>query len=185
MTELFCASPVYSTVLPTAARGCINAGSVLGISPKSTVLHHSDMENKAVRRQNLLLVVRQIGGNQAELARLLKCTPGYISQLLNEWQGRGMGSVFARRVEAALGKKKGWMDVFRPEDWEGSENMATLPSAPSQGAPSARAQWLASEIDGLTESSVEAVMSLVERLKSLEFHPPRPVKGGKSLHIRK
>lgn len=69
------------------------------------------MENKEIRRANMLALADQNGGLQG-LADKTKTDAKYLSQVKNRWQGRGMGDDVARRIEEELGKERGWMDTL-------------------------------------------------------------------------
>lgn len=68
------------------------------------------MENKEIRRANMLLLAEQLGSLEA-LAEKTKTAAKYLSQVKNRWNGRGMGDDVARRIEAHMRKPRGWMDV--------------------------------------------------------------------------
>ena len=76
----------------------------------SELLNGNLMENKEIRRANMLALADQHGGLQA-LADATKTDAKYLSQVKNRWKGRGMGDDVARRIEEALGKPRGWMDA--------------------------------------------------------------------------
>ncbi|KDC59282.1 peptidase S24-like protein [Bordetella bronchiseptica MBORD595] len=70
-----------------------------------------------IRRDNLRLIERQFGGSTAAVARMVEMSP---SQFANLREGakdsktgkrRGMRKETARRIEAAVGKPDGWLDV--------------------------------------------------------------------------
>lgn len=67
------------------------------------------MENKEIRRANMLWLAEQHGGLQA-LADATKTSAKYLSQVKTRWQGRGMGDKVAEQIEDALKKGRGWMD---------------------------------------------------------------------------
>jgi len=73
-----------------------------------------------VRLQNLDVLVEE-AGSAAELARRSQSDPSYISQIRTRaTYGRGVtrrvGEKFARRLEEAMGKPRGWMDALRSGD---------------------------------------------------------------------
>lgn len=69
-----------------------------------------------VRRENLGIIVREVGGNRA-LADLLGRSESQVSQLLNgskhfkSNKQRGMRKETARKIEQAVGKPIGWLDI--------------------------------------------------------------------------
>lgn len=65
------------------------------------------MDNKAIRRKNLLDLEREFG-TLAALAEATGSADRHLSQMKNGT--RGMGDRVARRFEARLGKPRGWMD---------------------------------------------------------------------------
>jgi SOS-response transcriptional repressor LexA len=71
------------------------------------------MENKEVRRANMLLLVKEIGSLKA-LGDKTDTPPAYLSQIKNRANQRGMGDEIARRIERKLGKPSGWMDNLQP-----------------------------------------------------------------------
>lgn len=125
-------------------------------------------EIRETRLRNLTVVVQECGG-QAELAKRIDTDPSYISQLLNSWEGRGMGTTLARKIEVALGKPPGWMDTQHPELWSDS-HMGKAAGRPlvREGDKSAQLTWLETEQRKLSDKSLTAVMTLVEHLRSLE-----------------
>lgn len=124
-------------------------------------------EIRETRRRNLSVVVQECGG-QAALADRIGTDASYVSQLMNEWEGRAMGPSFARKIEAALKKPRGWMDTQHPELW--SANMAKAAGRPLVIAPdkSAQLSWLENEQSQLSGTSLSAVMNLVEHLRKIE-----------------
>lgn len=83
----------------------------------SNLLFNAGMENKEVRRQNLLMLAKQHGSLRA-LGDAVEVPPAYLSQLKNRANGRTMGDDLARRIEAKLEKPLGWMDA---PQWKMSE----------------------------------------------------------------
>ena len=74
-----------------------------------------------IRRSNLLLLIEEYSGIQAEVARLAKTAPAHISQIVTRFvRPNGnmaiIGSKLARKFEAGCGKPKGWMDVLHNDD---------------------------------------------------------------------
>lgn len=74
------------------------------------------MTIKETRHANLLLLVKQAGGNKSEVARCARTTPTYINDIINGAKTpagtiRGVGDALARRLESGFEKKEGWMDV--------------------------------------------------------------------------
>ena len=57
------------------------------------------MDIGEIRLRNLLALMESRGQSQAEFARQVGSDSGYISQILNRWDGRQMDSHFARRIE--------------------------------------------------------------------------------------
>jgi SOS-response transcriptional repressor LexA len=80
--------------------------------PSSPLFNGNPMENKEIRRANMLAMAEELGGLQA-LSDRTKVDAKYLSQVKNRWQGRGMGDEVARRIEIALEKPRGWMDALR------------------------------------------------------------------------
>lgn len=78
------------------------------------------MENKQIRRQNLLILVAEFK-TIAALADHTLIAAAYLSQLLNQAPSanktpRGMGSKTARKIEKKCGKPNGWMDTIHSDD---------------------------------------------------------------------
>jgi hypothetical protein len=90
------------------------------------------MENKEIRRANMLALADQFGGLQG-LADKTKTDAKYLSQVKNRWQGRGMGDDVARRIEEALGKPRGWMDTVQTGATFGSARVGARSRSPSGG----------------------------------------------------
>lgn len=68
------------------------------------------MENKEIRRKNMLALAGEFGTLRA-LGDRTETPPAYLSQVKNRAKDRGMGDEVARRFEEKLGKPRGWMDV--------------------------------------------------------------------------
>lgn len=68
------------------------------------------MDIKAIRNANLRLLVDE-AGSIAAVAAKAGTDDAYLSQLLNSWQDRAMGSKVARKLEVGFGRPSGWMDV--------------------------------------------------------------------------
>ena len=68
------------------------------------------MDNKAIRKENLRLLLDECGGNQSDLARRCGSQAAYINQVLHGWKGKGIGDSLARRLEKGMNKEAGWMD---------------------------------------------------------------------------
>lgn len=81
----------------------------------SKLLLNRPMNNKAIRRANLIALIETEGEIQ-RLAGRFGMNASYMSQIKNGT--RQMGDSFARRIEKALGKPEGWMDIpqFRSPD---------------------------------------------------------------------
>lgn len=84
-----------------------------------------------VRLNNLDQLVAE-AGSAAELARRTQSDPSYISQIRTRaTYGRGVtrrvGEKFARRLEQAMGKPRGWMDSA-----DGMVSIVSTPSAPAR-----------------------------------------------------
>jgi SOS-response transcriptional repressor LexA len=86
------------------------------------------MENKEMRRANMLALAKQLGSLKA-LADATGVPAAYLSQIKNKYQARGMGDDVARRIEKALKKSTGWMDHQHGVDRNLSE-ATTIGGAP-------------------------------------------------------
>jgi hypothetical protein len=66
-----------------------------------------------IRRQNLRRILEEdFGGSQAELARKIGKKDSAISRVFMDGKNRrNIGAKFARTIETAAGKPKGWLDV--------------------------------------------------------------------------
>lgn len=73
----------------------------------SKLLSNYGMENKQIRRQNLLALESQFGTLEM-LAEETDTVAGHLSQIKNNT--RKMGDKVARRIEDKLDKERGWMD---------------------------------------------------------------------------
>lgn len=87
--------------------------SILGIYVGRTPICNSGMENKDIRRQNLLLLVKE-HGTLKSLADATDSAPAHLSQIKNGM--REMGDAVARRIEAMTNKPRGWMDTLHEEE---------------------------------------------------------------------
>ncbi|MDH4228957.1 MAG: S24 family peptidase [Nitrospirota bacterium] len=72
------------------------------------------MDAKSIRRQNLLHLIAEAGG-QKKLAGRTAVNPAYLSQILSDKTPRTMGDDVARRLERGMDKPHGWMDVTHAE----------------------------------------------------------------------
>lgn len=86
----------------------------LHILQTAKVPDNEPMDSHTIRRENLLILIREVG-SKAELARRAEVSIPYLSQVTSEKTQRNIGSDVARRIEKAARKKKGWLDVPHPE----------------------------------------------------------------------
>lgn len=72
------------------------------------------MRPKALRRENLLLLIKEFG-SISEVAKRSRSSEKYLSQVVNQVvqskTPRGIGDVVAQRLEDGCGKPSGWMDT--------------------------------------------------------------------------
>lgn len=80
------------------------------IPVNSDQLCNDGMENKEIRRANMLLLSKRAGTMKA-LADATDSDPAHLSQIKSGF--RDMGDDVARRFEARLEKPRGWMDVLQ------------------------------------------------------------------------
>lgn len=76
------------------------------------------METKTIRRNNLRTLVEcgaRLGISKAKFAKAALLTPSQLSQLTNPAESKNIGDSVARRIEAGLELKRGWMDVIHDE----------------------------------------------------------------------
>jgi len=125
-------------------------------------------EIREVRLLNLAILVQECG-TQAALARKADTNPAYLSQLMMRKRHRRMGDDLARKLEAATGKTRGWMDTQHPELWGGTD-MAKAAGRPlvQTSHKAAQLTWLEAQQSQLSENSLGTIMQLVERLRELE-----------------
>jgi len=67
------------------------------------------MNTKEIRLKNLNGLIEK-HGNQKKLSDLIDIDSSYLSQLKNPSNPKNIGENMARKIEAALGLQKGWMD---------------------------------------------------------------------------
>lgn len=84
------------------------------------------MENKEIRRANMLMLAEELGSLRV-LADKTGTDAKYLSQVKNRWrrpggQPTGMGDDVARRIEDALQKPRGWMDAPQKKGAKGAES---------------------------------------------------------------
>lgn len=79
------------------------------------------MNNKEIRYQNLLQLYREVGSNWQRLADVSGTNVKYFNQCKPKPGStrKGMGDKVARRLEEAMGKSVGWMDIPH-EEWDSS-----------------------------------------------------------------
>jgi hypothetical protein len=69
------------------------------------------MENKEIRRTNLLLLIKETP-EKTMVALAEKCGINEVYLSLVKVRDRGMGDSVARRLESGMRKRVGWMDVM-------------------------------------------------------------------------
>jgi len=89
--------------------------SIKRISHIAKLWPNAAMTIDEIRYNNLLLLIREAGNNQAEVARRVETSPSYISQIISRLKTRNgtvrnVGVKLARRLEKSFDKPKGWMD---------------------------------------------------------------------------
>jgi len=94
------------------------------------------MDSKQIRRRNLRQLINEVG-TQARLAELVGTKPTYISQILSPTAVGEIGDSLARRIEKALRKPRGWLDLPHylpdaPAVGEPGQTYNTAPSPPLQ-----------------------------------------------------
>lgn len=72
--------------------------------------HNAHMDSHSIRRQNLLQLIGE-AGSKAELARRAGVSEAYLSQVTSDKTKRNMGADVARRIEKAMRRRAGWMDL--------------------------------------------------------------------------
>lgn len=98
-----------------------------------------------IRRSNLLLLIKEIEdrtgkeGGQAQIARLSKTTPSYLSQIITQFvkpSGRKciIGSKLARKLERGSNKPEGWMDALHINDNSVESELMSIYSSLSEKA---------------------------------------------------
>ena len=65
---------------------------------------------KMIRKENLQRLLEEAGGREP-LARKVGTSPAYLSQIRSQRTEAHVGHQLARRLEAAMGKPEGWMDI--------------------------------------------------------------------------
>jgi SOS-response transcriptional repressor LexA len=84
------------------------------------------MDSKEIRMLNLELLITE-AGSKAELSRRMKKRANYLNQIHPPKPGkRAMGDSTARRLEAAMRKPHGWMDILHDQ---------AISNGESQGVP--------------------------------------------------
>lgn len=74
-----------------------------------------NMTNDEIRKANLAILIGEVG-KKSDLAKMADTDPAYISQVLSTKKPRNIGDDFARKLEAACGKPRGWMDAPHNQD---------------------------------------------------------------------
>lgn len=106
--------------------------SILHISQNAKFDLNQSMHVKEIRRLNLELLIAE-AGSAVELAEQVDTNEGYLSQLRNETNERGVGHKLAKRLEDRRKKTSGWMDHPHPEEWRRLGLGTKVPSV-EQGA---------------------------------------------------
>lgn len=118
---------------------------------------NTKVDAKTNRRNNLRALVEQLGG-QVELAKAVGTDAAYLSQILGDWKGRGLGPKLARRIEVALSKPMGWLDQAhdqRPVPTEVSVHGISVSPESAQ---------LAAEIEKLSQPMRTALFQIIHAL---------------------
>ncbi len=89
----------------------VNSAAI--ISFHSRPLFNDCMEIKAIRRRNMLALVKEFG-TMEKLAELVGTSPSVLSQI--KIGARNMGHDLARRFESKLRKPVGWMDAQHKDE---------------------------------------------------------------------
>ncbi|WP_145929202.1 hypothetical protein [Chromobacterium vaccinii] len=84
------------------------SNNILGVPGNNNLLSNRSMESKEFRRANLLALIEQYGTIR-HLAEKVDVAPNHLSLVKNHV--RNMGDKLARRIEEAVGKPVGWMDL--------------------------------------------------------------------------
>jgi hypothetical protein len=105
-----------------------SVNSILHIPSCSNPLFNELMQNKEIRRLNLLSLEREYGTLEAVAART-ETVASHLSQIKNKT--RGMGDKVARRIEASLARPQGWMDAIHTTD-KGNESGIFPPLTPKE-----------------------------------------------------
>ncbi|CAG2132301.1 hypothetical protein [Cupriavidus numazuensis] len=128
-----------------------------------------------IRRENLELAVQRLGGKAVALANAAGLSAAYISQIRTKQpdsksgKPKSLGDDAARKVEAAIGERAGWMDVRHGDDAKPAESANTF----TQGsyAMSTTVARLAKILDGREQAEIDMILDAVELL--LKVGPTR------------
>lgn len=121
--------------------------------------------NKEIRKENLRQLVQEIG-SQTALGRKLGHNDGaFISQILGPKAGRNVGDDFARALEKACNKPRGWMDQ------EHGDRRAPVTGLP--GSLTDTAIRMARFMDALPPEAREHLKALMEDLEPTITPPPK------------
>ncbi len=98
------------------------------------------MENKDIRRLNLLTLMdkyqREEGLNKAQFAEKCGTSASTLSQITGENSVRNLGDNLARKIEASLGLKAGWLDSIQDEYVAAGDNVSYVgPHVPGRKYP--------------------------------------------------
>ena len=89
-----------------------SVNSFLNIPSMGNLLSNNYMENKDIRRINLAALEAEYKTLE-NLSNKTGTNPQHLSQIKNKT--RDMGKIVARRIEQALGKERGWMDIIHTD----------------------------------------------------------------------
>jgi hypothetical protein len=143
--------------------------SVLPISQIAKTGDPAPMDAKTNRRNNLRVLCEQFGG-QAEVAKRVKTDAAYLSQCLTNWQGRGVGTSLARRIEQAFGKPLGWMD--QSQDGRVEEKRGYYGILLSQSAAELGAEW--EKLAEPARTLMPQIIYMLVTSQKADDHPPPP-----------
>jgi len=141
------------------------------ISHIALVWPNCPMTIQQIRYRNLILLLAEAGGNQAELARRGETSASYINQILKgvktkSGTARNIGGEVARKLEKGFSKPRGWMDEPHPAR---PGNISESPNLYMDGKPLSGAETeliLLARQCGLTDDFLQISRKCVQRPKN-------------------
>ena len=115
-----------------------------------------------IRRLNLLILIDESGGKKNVFANKVDTAASYISQIFakDESKRRDIGDDLARKIEAACGKPRGWLDTLK------KTSETQLPNSTNDLHSLIKELQTDYDLGYLSENDLEILRSVANRFKA-------------------